>query len=157
MGIKFCHEWPHLSCRWTVLHCLRTVSSQHLLSSSSRREERGAPSKRTPHLQDTGWVSFLSDCSSCSSLIHLVLTTAGLVIHPSPLVHLPPKASHFSLDDRETKKGVADAATLSNSDFKVICGPFLLGLQGWEGKPEALFVLGAKQGIKSPSRVCPGV
>lgn len=51
MGIKFCHEWPHLPCRWTVLHCLRTVSSQHLLSSSSRREERGAPSKRTPHLK----------------------------------------------------------------------------------------------------------
>lgn len=121
-----------------------------------KRGERSSIQEDTT-FKDSGWVSFLSDCSSCSSLIHLVLTTAGLVIHPSPLVHLPPKASHFSLDDRETKKGLADAATLSNSDFKVICGPFLLGLQGWEGKPEGLFVLGAKQGIKSPSRVCPGV
>lgn len=135
------------------------MSSQHHLFSSSRREGRGAPSKRTPHLQDTGWVL----CPVSLQLLqlfdhHLVITTAGSVIHLSPL----PTASslgiclpkHHSLDGWDNKTGLADAATLSNSDFKVICAPFLLGLQGWEGKPAALFVLGAKLGIKWPSRVC---
>lgn len=135
------------------------MSTQHHLFPSCRSEGRGSPPKRTPHLQDTGWVL----CPVSLQLLqlfghHLAITTAGSVIHPSPLhtasslgIFLP---NHHSLHDWENKTGLAEAATPSNSDFKVICASFLPGLQDWEGKPEALFVLGAKQGIKWPSRVC---
>lgn len=42
--------WPDLPCRWlkkNILRCLRTVSSQHLLFPSSRREQLTPTSKRT--------------------------------------------------------------------------------------------------------------
>lgn len=110
--------WPDLPCRClkkNILHWLRTVSSQHLLFSSSRREGREKRGERSSIQEDINiyrmWVLLPVRLQLLQLFGHHLVLTNGFVIHPSPLVHsqqpghLCPKAPASHWMTGRTKQG----------------------------------------------------